>query len=61
MLGLNRFKTNFLKLISGSMQLFQDKRRNTKRSQSMENNFIISKYKIYTGEKIYWWQLILRL
>ena len=58
---LSRFKTNFLKVISNSMQLFQDKRYRSKRSRSMENNFIISKYKLYTGEKINWLQLILRL
>ncbi len=60
MLGLSRFIANFLKVLTHPIKA-QNKDNHSKRSQSKENNYASAKYQLYTGEKVNWWQLIIRL
>ncbi|HCF28837.1 MAG TPA: hypothetical protein DEV81_16905, partial [Cyanobacteria bacterium UBA11049] len=60
MLGLSRFITNFLKVLSHRIKA-QNKDNLSNRSQSKVNNYASAKYQLYTGETVNWWRLILRL
>lgn len=61
MLGkLSRFMANFRKVLSNPIK-FQNKHNQSNRTQSRINNYASAKYNLYTGERVNWWRLILRL